>query len=254
MRRTLLSSEGGETLPTPPPSPASRAGAAGTDLFRLPGRRMAGVRNEQLLEQQVVDPNWGTPLPGGEQRLSRWTVLEYFCNTTMGIPGFYDASCCNEEWARSARGQAELARFNAQEAELFQPGRWSYDAFVRARRHRLDTVRQALRSLRGKQFDVIDHLCTDGGDHTLFIIQACERQDERTVLPIALYTIIDAIIMRVPDWMTIIDSRVSKCAFHLHHILRIGRELQQLADIGGKETEGDNGEEGAEMEDVDTRS
>lgn len=176
------------------------------------------VFGDEVLEVEHFDPNWRLPLPGGEPRLSSLTVMDYFCDTTRNCPGFYDTECDNELVVRQPAVSVALTRLNEQEANLFHPGRWSFAAYQSVRRERRALLANALRSLGGVQYELVDALTQEDRDASaacVYVVQKVRRQDKNTTHPVAVYIIIDGIIRRSPDMHTLVQARLAACARHL---------------------------------------
>lgn len=185
------------------------------------------VRGDPSLEQQHFDPNWRLPLPGGEPRLSALTAMAYFSETTFGSPGFYEPDCDNELVTRTPDVQRALAHINEREAALFEPGRWSYASYTALREERAALIANALHSLQGHQFELVPALTLEAGDHRVYVIQKCRRTNRFTTQPVALYTIVDLVIRRSPDLYTLVESRLSKAAYHLGRVVAAADELER---------------------------
>lgn len=126
------------------------------------------IRGEAPLEVEHFDPGWRLPLPGGEARLSVLTALAYFAETTFATPGFYEQDCDNELATRQPDVEAALARVTAREAALFEPGRWSYAEYTVLRNERQAIVSNALRGLRGHQYELVLPLTLESGARRAF--------------------------------------------------------------------------------------
>lgn len=188
---------------------------------------MASVLGEGSLEQEHFDPNWRLPLPGGEPRLSALTAMAYFSETTFGSPGFYEPDCDNELATRSPEVQRALAQVTEREAALFEPGRWSFAQYAALREERASITASALRSLQGHQFELLPALTLEAGEHRVYAIQKVRRTNRLTTQPIALYTIVDSVIRRSPDLYTLVESRLSKAAYHLGRVVSAAEELDR---------------------------
>jgi len=175
------------------------------------------VRASETLEAAHFNasPAWRESLPGLEPRLSELTALQYFQETTAGKPGFYELDCDNERVHALPKLQPELARLAGDEARLFEPGRWSYDAYAQLRRRRSDLLTAELLDMRGHQYELMPMASREEGLQRVYVVQKVRRKGKASTEPLALYTIVDGVIRRVPDLYTLIESRLTKCAYHL---------------------------------------
>jgi hypothetical protein len=104
------------------------------------------------------------------------TALAYFAETTFATPGFYEQDCDNELAVRLPNVEAALARVTAREAALFEPGRWAYAEYTVLRNERQALISNALRGLRGHQYELVLPLTLESGARRRGIRPA-ERSD-----------------------------------------------------------------------------
>eukprot|EP00304_Pavlova_gyrans_P008099 CAMPEP_0206057676 /NCGR_PEP_ID=MMETSP1466-20131121/44861_1 /ASSEMBLY_ACC=CAM_ASM_001126 /TAXON_ID=44452 /ORGANISM="Pavlova gyrans, Strain CCMP608" /LENGTH=184 /DNA_ID=CAMNT_0053432951 /DNA_START=37 /DNA_END=587 /DNA_ORIENTATION=- len=171
------------------------------------------IRGSEVLEAAHFNthPMWREPLPGLEPRLSMLTALQYFQETTAGKPGFYDRDSDNERVLPPL--QADLSRLAEREENLFR-GDWNYATYAEVRKERDELVKNAMEGLTGIQFRLLDKLSREEGEHRLYVVEKIKRKSRKEEHGLALYTIYDGVIRRLPDLYALVESRLAKAAYH----------------------------------------